>query len=184
MIPGAVLAGGRSVRMGADKALIEVDGRALALRVADALRDGGCDPVVLVGDVVGLETLGLPVIQDPRGLGRHPLAGVVAACDLGPLVFTAPCDLPQLAAEDVRAILDVGAPAEARVGDKRQPLLGLVARDMAGSLTAAALAGHSAQSALDGRIPVNLAPRVAININTPAELAMLGFAPEADHDER
>ena len=56
----AILAGGRSSRMGRDKALVEVDGRALALRVADALRRAGADPVAAVGgDLPALARLGL-----------------------------------------------------------------------------------------------------------------------------
>src|SRR5438045_3278547 len=46
---GAILAGGSSSRMGTDKALVEVDGRPMALHVADALRAGGAEVVVLVG---------------------------------------------------------------------------------------------------------------------------------------
>lgn len=184
MIPGAVLAGGRSLRMGRDKAFLPVAGRALALRVADALREAGCDPVVLVGDLEGLDALGLPVLRDPPGLGRHPLAGVVAACTLGPRVLTAPCDLPRLTAADVRQLLDVGAPAEARVGDRRQPLLGVVGAEMAVGLADAARAGASARSALAGRVAVALPDRVALNVNTPAELAMLTPAREEDDVER
>ena len=183
-IPGAVLAGGRSRRMGQDKALLVVDGRALALRVADALRAAGCDPVVLIGDIAGLEDLGLPVLPDPPALGRHPLAGVVAACALGPRVLTAPCDLPRLMEADVRALLAVGAPAEARVGTRRQPLLGVVDAEQAGALAVAARAGASAHAALAGRVAVDLPDRVAVNVNTPAELAMLAPAPEDCDGER
>ncbi len=42
MLAGAVLTGGSSTRMGADKALVEVDGVAMAARVAHALRASGC----------------------------------------------------------------------------------------------------------------------------------------------
>lgn len=170
--------------MGTDKALIEVDGRALALRVADALRAAGCDPVVVVGDIPGLASLGLPVLPDPPGLGRHPLAGVVAACALGPRVLTAPCDLPNLSPDDVRALLAVDAPSEAQVGDRRQPLLGVVEASRRDALIAVAKTGGSARSALAGRRAVQLPDRVAVNVNTPAELAMLQAPREDDHGER
>jgi len=40
-----LLAGGRSRRMGKDKALIEVDGRAMIARVVDALVKAGREPI-------------------------------------------------------------------------------------------------------------------------------------------
>ena len=47
--------------MGTDKAFVEVDGVAMAERVATALVAGGCEPVVLVGgDHVLLARLGRP----------------------------------------------------------------------------------------------------------------------------
>ena len=45
---GAILTGGSSTRMGRDKALLEIGGRALAGRVADALRGGGYDGWIVV----------------------------------------------------------------------------------------------------------------------------------------
>jgi molybdopterin-guanine dinucleotide biosynthesis protein A len=170
--------------MGRDKALLEIGGRAMALRVADALRAGGCDPVVIVGDVEGLSSLGLPVLPDPAGLGRHPLAGVVAACTLGPRVLTAPCDLPDLHGEDVAALLAAAGPAEATVDGRRQPLLGVVDAASADALRDAATQGAPARRALEGRLPVPLPRRAARNINTPAELAMLWAGAEDEHGER
>jgi hypothetical protein len=37
LVTGYVLCGGRSTRMGRDKAFVQIEGRPLALRVADAL---------------------------------------------------------------------------------------------------------------------------------------------------
>lgn len=95
---GAVLCGGASRRMGRDKALVEVDGVALARRVADALRAGGCDVVLAVGgDAPALGALGLAPVPD-RWPGEGPLAGLAtalaAAADRGADVLVlAPCDL-------------------------------------------------------------------------------------------
>jgi molybdopterin-guanine dinucleotide biosynthesis protein A len=91
---GVILTGGTSRRMGVDKAFVEVDGRAMVLRVADALRLAGCDPVVCQGGSHLLTgSLGLEVIPDPQpdsgpvlaiqaALEYHRSAILVAACDL------------------------------------------------------------------------------------------------------
>jgi molybdenum cofactor guanylyltransferase len=74
-----VLVGGRSSRMGADKALAESGGRALALRVADEAATV-CESVSLVGDPSIYAELGLPVIADGADFaGMGPLAGIEAA---------------------------------------------------------------------------------------------------------
>jgi molybdopterin-guanine dinucleotide biosynthesis protein A len=70
---GAVLAGGASRRMGADKALIEVSGTTVLERVASALAEV-CDRVVVLGgEREGFETW-------PDSVpGSGPLAGVATA---------------------------------------------------------------------------------------------------------
>src|SRR3954464_995152 len=75
-IAAAVLAGGASRRMGADKATLEVGGVALALRVLAAAA-GVADPVALVAPAGHPATsLGGRVLPDP---GQGPLAAVAAA---------------------------------------------------------------------------------------------------------
>ena len=77
---GFVLAGGRSSRMGRDKALIEIAGETLVERAARILRDAGLG-VSIAGARAGvsdrLEWLG-PMIPDAEA-DRGPLAGVCAA---------------------------------------------------------------------------------------------------------
>lgn len=78
---GYVLCGGASRRMGRDKALVEVDGVALARRVADALWSAGAGRVVAVGgDADALAGRGLHVAPD-RWPGEGPLGGLVTALD-------------------------------------------------------------------------------------------------------
>ena len=111
---GAVLAGGASSRMGADKAFIEVDGAPMVVRAAEALRAAGVASTLVVGgDSARLSALGLVAVPD-RYPGQGPLGGVITA--LGALdslddagidaVVTLPCDVivPDVAA--VRCVLD------------------------------------------------------------------------------
>src|SRR5450631_3635940 len=74
---GFALTGGRSSRMGQDKALMPVNGRALVEIVAGNVLHG-LDSVTLVGSRAKYGALGLPVIEDIHpGLG--PLSGIHAA---------------------------------------------------------------------------------------------------------
>jgi molybdopterin-guanine dinucleotide biosynthesis protein A len=120
---GAVLCGGSSSRMGADKALIELDGAAMARRVGDALLAAGATRVVAVGgDADALRALGLEVVPDLHP-GEGPLGGILTALDaLGAdvgLVAVLACDLVDPDPAAVRAVVrhaaehdvDVAAPA-------------------------------------------------------------------------
>jgi molybdenum cofactor guanylyltransferase len=113
---GVVLCGGISRRMGADKALIEVAGVAMAERVARALAAGGCEPVAFVGgDPSRLARFGRPVHAD-RWPGEGPLGGVLTALAVadGDDVLAAACDLPFLDAATVAKLLAPGT--EGRTG--------------------------------------------------------------------
>ena len=121
---GYVLCGGRSSRMGRDKAFVEIDGRPLALRVADALGDR----VVLVGRrEQGLERLGLPVLHDRAAAFQHPLLGVETALEhAGEPALVAPCDLGWLDRASVERLLAAEPPVVASDGARLHPLLGVL----------------------------------------------------------
>ena len=133
---GAVLVGGASRRMGTDKALVEIDGRPMALRVADALRAGGAERVVVVGGgSASAHELGLEHIAD-RWPGAGPLAGIATAVStagagaIDEIIVVAACDQPDvtgaLIADLVRALVgaadDVVAAAPRSADGRREPL--------------------------------------------------------------
>lgn len=92
---GVVLCGGRSRRMGRDKALLPLDGVAMARRVADALVAAGAVEVTAVGgDVDGLRRVGLDAVAD-REPGEGPFPATVDALERArhPLVLVVSCDL-------------------------------------------------------------------------------------------
>jgi molybdopterin-guanine dinucleotide biosynthesis protein A len=108
---GVVLTGGASRRMGRTKALIAVDGVALATRVAAAMEAVGCAPVcALGGDPVELAPLELAVIPD-RWPGEGPLAGIIGALDLAVShgledVMVLACDLPDIGPGQLQRLVD------------------------------------------------------------------------------
>jgi molybdenum cofactor guanylyltransferase len=176
---GAVLTGGASRRMGTDKALLEVDGRALALRVADALRAAGASRIVAVGgDLERLQALGLEAVPDLHP-GEGPLGGILtalAATDQDVVVVLA-CDLPAADPSAITAVVhalgdaDVAAPLH----DARHELLHAAYHRRAQAALADAFAAgerapHRAVAALDVASVSGLAPEALADADTPDDL--------------
>jgi molybdopterin-guanine dinucleotide biosynthesis protein A len=181
MIVGAVLCGGRSSRMGTDKALIPVDGVPMVRRVADALLGGGCVSVAAIGgDRLSLEALGLEVVDDPHQ-GSGPVAGVLAALEAWPqadAVVVVACDLPYLGAHTVRHLVaalggDQAALAAVAVTDRLQPLC-VAWRPAASPLLDDALRERELRLhvvlARMATVEVSVNPQDVTNVNVPADL--------------
>jgi molybdopterin-guanine dinucleotide biosynthesis protein A len=81
--------------MGRDKATVEVDGAAMAVRVAAALRAAGAVDVVAVGgDATALGALGLVVVPDDEpGEGPFPATLTALRRAEGEVVVVLSCDL-------------------------------------------------------------------------------------------
>jgi molybdenum cofactor guanylyltransferase len=74
---GYVLAGGGSTRFGRDKALVEIDGVAMLLRMRTLLR-AVAHPVNVIAPPLRYAALGIASISD-RWEGQGPLAGIITA---------------------------------------------------------------------------------------------------------
>lgn len=105
-ILGAVLVGGESRRMGRDKALLEVEGRPLAERVAAVVGRVVPKVVLVTREATDRRFPGRSTIAD-RFPGQGPLAGLHAALleAEGGAVFLAACDLPGLTPDLVRWVI-------------------------------------------------------------------------------
>ena len=173
IVPGFVLAGGHSRRMGQDKAALLWRGVALAQRVAETLTAGGCAPVTLVGRQPALAELGYPVLAEDEEGALHPLFGVAAALDAStgfPLILVSPCDLTQLAPEHVAALLAVGGPCVARAQGRIHPLLAVLAPSEASRARALAIRGAGAHALTGALPPVDLPPGALLDANRPSDL--------------
>ncbi|GAA5216622.1 molybdenum cofactor guanylyltransferase [Corallincola platygyrae] len=104
---GIVLAGGRSSRMGTDKALLALNGQTLLQQSIDRLQQAGCQQVYVSGDYPG--TLSVP----DQSANRGPLAGLQAVlkderiqqCQ-GQALVVIPVDMPTLPAIEIKRVVE------------------------------------------------------------------------------
>jgi molybdopterin-guanine dinucleotide biosynthesis protein A len=186
-ITGLLLAGGRGRRVGgADKGLLLLDGKPLALHTLRRLRPQVATVLISANRNAAFYQQWAPVIADEDDDLRGPLAGLLAALGACPTEWLAiaPCDVPALpldAFERLANALD-GAPAAFAVPDgQHHSLVCLLHRSLAPALRNALAAGKPRVGGwftAVGAIPVRFANAAAFaNLNTPADLA----AAQASH---
>ncbi len=188
-VAGLILAGGRSLRFGSEKAMAMLEGEPLIARVARAL--SACDPVAVsarpdsgAADWARIGTLAL--LCDPDDAPDGPLSGLReglrwARAQGAELLAVVPCDTPDLTPEVIATLIDalsdgVGA-ALAETPDGLQPLVGVWRCAPALALLEAMMQGgaHPPVRALLtplGGVRVHFAATALFaNTNTPADLA-------------
>ena len=135
-VVGLVLAGGRSVRFGGEKAVALLDGRPLLEWAAQRLRSVCARVAINVRAGSEAEAVAqahnLPTLYDEAGDALGPLAGVKvgliwAEAQGARLLGVSPCDSPLLPDDLYLRLLDHadGGPAMAETRDGRQPLCAL-----------------------------------------------------------
>jgi molybdopterin-guanine dinucleotide biosynthesis protein B/molybdopterin-guanine dinucleotide biosynthesis protein len=190
-VAGALLAGGRSVRLGTDKALLEVAGEPLWLRGQRALASL-FSRVLIAGERPDLATPECPCYSDVQpgsALGGLATALTFAGRDW---VCVLPCDLPfpspgLLAAllahrqEGVQAVVPLTSTG-------REPLVACYHRECLPIINTQLAQGHLRVTALLDRLscryvePDELPPgwrRALRNLNAPADVAALRRLPPA-----
>lgn len=191
-ITGILLAGGESVRMGADKASLAFDGEPLAARVARRLGEVCDELLVASGDGRRLAWLGLPQVPDVRG-GAGPLGGLIAGLeaashDIGAVVAV---DMPFASGAVLRLAAQAmgGSDAAVPVTDRGpEPLHAVYAKTAAAPLRRALEAGTLAVREALRAISVAYVDReawgrvdpsgaFAANVNRPADLTAYRGAP-------
>ncbi|MGB9890556.1 MAG: molybdenum cofactor guanylyltransferase [Anaerolineae bacterium] len=186
---GAVLVGGESRRMGADKALLSFRGRRMIEWVVEAL-SGVVDEVLLVGRGADrLAWLGLPTMED-RLPGGGPLAGIytaLAAARYSHCLIVA-CDMPFLDPALLAYLLAQAPGWDAvvpQVQDHLEPLHAVYARSCLPVIRDMLAAGELCPLDLYPRVRVRYVeeeeiaafrngPWSFVNFNTPEDLRALG----------
>jgi len=105
-IPIAILAGGKSVRMGTDKAFIEVEGKTMIERTLDAANQCSGTVIIIANDTDKYASFGVPVYPD-KIPGMGPLSGLFTAFEAtkSDAVMIAACDMPFISSEVISLIL-------------------------------------------------------------------------------
>lgn len=203
---GALIAGGRSTRYGATKALELIQGRRLVDGVAAALAEA-TDEVVLIANEASLrDQLDFPTRADGvPGLG--PLGGVLTALHWAaqlkrPGVLAVACDLPFPSAPLLRRIAEMAASGSAEAvapenpGNRRgiEPLFAFYARSCIEPIESALTRRDYRMVALLERVRVERVPlddvrrygdpeHLFFNVNTRADLELarqMTLLPEAE----
>ncbi len=174
---GFVLAGGRSTRMGFDKARVSWGGVPLAIAVHASL-EAVCGRVALVrrGAADGLpwarrDGTDVEVLREADEGDTHPLNGVVTALEAArtDVALVVPCDVPGLSATTLRALIRA-APAVAHDGQRRHPLVGVFPVAWLGRARTLAASGGSVHAFAEGAEEVRVDPAELVNLNDRAAL--------------
>ena len=177
-----ILAGGKSSRMGRDKALIEIDGIPLLKRTCDAARH--CTDLIYV--VTSWRDRYQSIISDVHWIEesspRSPLIGFAEALAQVSTewVLLLACDLPRLDGETLQqwtAQLSEAPILVARSQEGWEPLFGFYGRDRLSSLQNYIAQGkRSFQDWLDSESVQELEivdRQVLLNCNTPDDLKLI-----------
>jgi molybdopterin-guanine dinucleotide biosynthesis protein A len=184
-LAGLVLAGGRSSRMGREKALVSFEGQPMVLRVAERMALAA-DPVLLATGRPGrLGPLGYPEVADVVA-ECGPLGGLVAGLEASPheLMAVAAVDMPYLSPELMRFLASLRQDEDAVVPigtTGPEPLHAVYASSAIPAMRDALAEGrYGLRLLLEGlRVrevpssewsPRGVDPGFAFNLNTPADL--------------
>lgn len=180
-----ILAGGKSSRMGRDKAFLELDGKPLLARQIQTVREAGAGEVFISGrEDMDYSEPGCRVLADQFS-GAGPLAGIHAGLNAAttPLLLVLAVDLVEMDSTFLRELTQAGTGVIPRVAGKIEPLAAaypgkgaslaelmlregkFAVRDFAGACVQAGLAKFA-------DFPVTTSSRFH-NLNSPADLPCL-----------
>jgi molybdopterin-guanine dinucleotide biosynthesis protein A len=190
----AIQAGGKSSRMGQDKALIAVHGRTLLERVLARVHDLGDELILIANRPEVYAPFNLPCFPDLYP-DHGPLAGIYTALAHArrPHVLVVACDMPWLNPALLRHLISLREEGDAVVpcwGRFPEPLHAVYSQACRAPIRTCLENGRLKATAFYDQVRVHLVERKRIaaydpqgrsftNVNTPEELARLRRQPDA-----
>ncbi|HMI81008.1 MAG TPA: molybdenum cofactor guanylyltransferase [Solirubrobacterales bacterium] len=169
----AILAGGRSRRMGRPKPALELGGRPLISYPLAAARAAGLEPWIVAKRGSELPPAECRLLFEPDE-PRHPLLGVVTALrDARPApVLALAADMPFVTGELLSRLAACDSTAAVEAEGRLQPLLARYEAAVLESLERALAADAAATAALEALEPeaIEAPPLCCFNVNSPADL--------------
>ena len=186
MLTIAVQAGGRSSRMGSDKALLPLGGMPLIEHVLRRVEGLGDEVLITTNRPEDYAFLGKRMAEDRRP-GAGALHGLLTALEAarGERVLLVGCDMPFVSRSLLEHMLAIATDAEVvipRRGGKFQPLHAIYSKTCAGPVSQALEAGEKRMISFFPRIQTWIVEQETLdqydpeglsffNANTPEELA-------------
>jgi molybdopterin-guanine dinucleotide biosynthesis protein A len=181
----AILAGGRSSRMGTDKSFVRVLGRPLIEDILAQVADLGTETLIVTNRPEDYAYLGVPLFSDVLP-DKGALGGIYSALHAArqPHVLCIACDMPFV----VRPLLDhlislvsEGDAIVPRLAGEAEPFRAIYARDCLAPIRAALEAGRMRVISFFAEVRVRYVDEAEIdrfdprhlsffNVNTPADL--------------
>ena len=178
----AILAGGRSTRMGRPKPAVPLAGRPLIDYPVDAVRSVGLEPWVIAKPNTDLPPLDCRIVHEPAE-PVHPLCGIVAALEAAapwPIVVVG-ADMPFVEDKLIAWLASHLTTAIVEVDGRPQPLLARYGGEDLDPLRDSLAREEAAQAAVSALDPQVIRedelrrfgdPRIlTFNVNTPADLS-------------
>jgi FdhD protein len=188
-VTAAIMAGGRSLRMGVDKTLLAVDGESLLMRVVEAVEQVCAHTMVVTNRPEQAGEAGLPadvIVLTDEVAFQGPLGALVTALEgaQDEWVLAVAADLPWLEPGVIRALWDARNGAAAvvpRTEEGLQPLLALYNRACIPVARRVLASGRRRLVAMFADLAVVEVPletlreadpelRSLVNVNTPSDL--------------
>jgi molybdopterin-guanine dinucleotide biosynthesis protein A len=181
----AILAGGRSSRMGTDKSFVRVLGRPLIEHVLDQLAGLGEETLIVTNRPEEYAYLGRPLFGDVLP-DKGALGGLYSALHAAsqPRVLVAACDMPFAVRPLLEHLIALSAEADAvvpRLGGEAEPFRGVYSRACLGPIREALDAGRMRVISFFPQVRVRFVDEAEIerfdprrlsffNVNTPEDL--------------
>jgi molybdopterin-guanine dinucleotide biosynthesis protein A len=136
---GIILAGGKSSRMGTNKALLDLNGRKVIEGIGETLANITDEMIVVTNTFEEFEFLQLPMVADNWKGGMGPLAGIEAglAASKTEHNLIVACDMPFISVELGRFLLSCLHESQAavpQIEETRHPLFAAYRREVLGEV--------------------------------------------------